>query len=332
MAPPAPGQRREGQGPLEPPAALPFTPANGRPPTPRCCTAQEILHAKSTRPHFPGVILIFEMEGVAAPSLSIPQRRGAPAAPLPLPPVHTQGAPTRAPRAPRHSHVPTAAIFDGQHRVLAASTLLLNGAPDFVLHSEPRRALRGAPGCPRGGRRSHRGTRGPAEVYPTKSDDDVKRLFLEVNKAERVEEIDLPEALAPRAKKVIDDAVAVLEGKYAPMFKPSTRCRVPHVNREVLRNKLFNSALVDRRALSDSAQLVTILEVRGPRRGRTHPLPPPPPSRERPPPGASQDANTRLAAKPRDQWPPSLRGHRKLDKAAAHAFFLGMGWQWLDEL
>lgn len=166
-------------------------------------------------------------------------------------------------------------------------------------------------------------------MYPTKSDDDVKRLFLEVNKAERVEEIDLPDALAPRAKKVIDDAVAVLEGKYADMFKPSPRCRVPHVNREVLRTKLFEAAIVDRRALRDSAQLVAILEVRGCRHSRgqraphfTRAMPPCP----------AQDANTRLAAQPRDKWAPSLRGHRKLDKAAAHGFYLGMGWQWLDEL
>ena len=56
------------------------------------------------------------------------------------------------------------------------------------------------------------------EVFPVK-DYDVEQLFLELNEAERVQEIDLPDAIAPFDKQIIDSAVRALNRKYEQMFK-----------------------------------------------------------------------------------------------------------------
>ena len=61
----------------------------------------------------------------------------------------------------------------------------------------------------------------------------------QVNKAEVVKEIDLPDQLAPALKQTIDGACEQLHAAYPQMHKPSERCRPPHLHRDPLRNKLY---------------------------------------------------------------------------------------------
>ena len=98
------------------------------------------------------------------------------------------------------------------------------------------------------------------EVFPVKSNDDVKQLFLELNKAERVQEIDLPDAIAPFDKQIIDSAVRALNRKYEQMFKSSKRCRKPHVNRDKLRNEIHKARLIARYNVENTNQMVGLLE------------------------------------------------------------------------
>ncbi len=130
---------------------------------------------------------------------------------------------------------------------------------------------------------------------------EVKDLYLEVNKAESVKEIDLPDAIAPQRKAHIDEACERLRKAYPDMFKPSERCRPPHVHRDTLRNRLFHHAATAD-VTSAEALYVRFLAVNG-----------------------------RLAARPATQWPERLR--KPLEKAVAHGFFLGLeDYAWLDWL
>ena len=82
------------------------------------------------------------------------------------------------------------AIFDGQHRACAAARLL--SSPDFEVSGDAE---------------LHADFPLLIEVYPVRSEREVKELYLEVNKGENVREIDLPDAVAPDLKKWIDHAV-----------------------------------------------------------------------------------------------------------------------------
>ena len=84
------------------------------------------------------------------------------------------------------------AIFDGQHRACAAARLL--SSPDFEVDGDDL----------------HADFPLLVEVYPVRSEREVKELYLEYNKGENVREIDLPDAVAPDLKKFIDHAVDAL--------------------------------------------------------------------------------------------------------------------------
>ena len=139
------------------------------------------------------------------------------------------------------------------------------------------------------------------EVYPVCSAMQVKQLYLAVNKAESVQEIDLPDAIAPARKKFIDQTVETLARRWPQMFKPSSRCRPPHIHKDTLRNKLFIHAATER--IESAAELTEmILEL-----------------------------NSRLGLLPKKHWPP--RVHKAIDKAKANHYFLGLDeFNWLDHL
>ena len=85
----------------------------------------------------------------------------------------------------------------------------------------------------------------------------AKQLYLEVNKGESVKEIDLPDAIAPERKGHIDWASEALRARYSEMFKPSERCRVPHMHKDTLRNKLFHHPATER--MGSGEELLTLL-------------------------------------------------------------------------
>lgn len=142
------------------------------------------------------------------------------------------------------------------------------------------------------------------EVYPVSSEADCKRLYLEVNKAESVKEIDLPDQLAPELKAHIDGACELLHKRFPSMHKPSERCRPPHLHRDTLRNKLFQAGAA-RGAESPEQLLAMIMRV-----------------------------NEALKARLTSSWPERLRGKGKaLEKAKAQGLFLGLdNYAWLDLL
>ena len=130
----------------------------------------------------------------------------------------------------------------------------------------------------------------------------AKQLYLEVNKGESVKEIDLPDAIAPARKGHIDEAAEALRRRFPEMFKPSERCRPPHLHKDTLRNKLFGCAATERVSGGDEL-LALLLRV-----------------------------NAGLARKPKSAWP--AKAGAAFDKAKQHGLYLGLdgGYGWLEAL
>ena len=109
------------------------------------------------------------------------------------------------------------------------------------------------------------------------------------------------------------DAVAESFGaRYPEMFKPSQRCRPPHLNLDVFRDDLFQSRLIPLLGLRSLAQLEAYL----------------------------QRANEQLSQRSEEQWRVVLAGEggragggkatdQALRKAREHGFFLGMTKAWM---
>ena len=173
---------------------------------------------------------------------------------------------------PRADIIQIRGVFDGQHRLEAIRLLLTE---EF---SSERRII--------------------VEVYPVTSELEIKQWFLLINKAESVQEIDLPDQLAPDIKTWINGAVDRLEVMFPEMFKPSIKCKVPHVNRDKLRNLIFQEGLVRESGVQSAEQLLELL----------------------------LEKNRELSLS-RD-WPPKHRGKNMLQKAKRNNFFLGMTDTW----
>uniref|UniRef100_A0A7S0LP73 Uncharacterized protein n=1 Tax=Coccolithus braarudii TaxID=221442 RepID=A0A7S0LP73_9EUKA len=184
-------------------------------------------------------------------------------------------------------------IFDGQHRVRAAAKLL--ESDDFVLcEDEATRSSSSAGG-------QYRDFPLVVEVYSVNSETDIKALYLEVNKGESVKEIDLPDAIAPARKLVIDTAVDSIVHRWPEMFKPSERCRPPHLHKDTLRNRLFQHPATMH--VENATELVSNVTK----------------------------INEKLAKLPKAHWAP--RVHRSLEKAKANHCYLGLDdYSWLDHL
>ena len=105
------------------------------------------------------------------------------------------------------------------------------------------------------------------EVYPevsSKNDSSsspvaahAQDIFLEINKAEPVKLVDLPNVsgLSEKARKTINEGAKRLEEAFPNMFSPSQRCRIPNVNVDNLRDALFASDVVKRHDLKSPAAL-----------------------------------------------------------------------------
>lgn len=81
-------------------------------------------------------------------------------------------------------------------------------------------------------------------------------IFKEINKAQPANLIDLPDAVDPTVLNVINDAASHLMDEYPAMFRPSQKCRRPHLNVDNLRNDLFLAGVVERHSLKTSQALV----------------------------------------------------------------------------
>ncbi|KOO30123.1 hypothetical protein Ctob_012497 [Chrysochromulina tobinii] len=176
-------------------------------------------------------------------------------------------------------------LIDGQHRLGAAHLLAQRGKLDGALASIL------------------------VEVYPPMEEQGVKDLFTEINRAEPVLLVDLPEGGASDQDNAILTAAAEeLAQRYPAMFKPSHGCRPPHLNVDVLRAELHRAEVLSRHKLASAAELLDWVDK----------------------------ANRDLGARSDEQW--ASTGARAksetalgnaLSKARQNAFYLGMGWDWL---
>lgn len=179
-------------------------------------------------------------------------------------------------------------LIDGQHRLGAAHLLSqrgkLSGALSAIL----------------------------VEVYPPMEEANIKELFTEINKAEPVLLVDLPDGGASETDNaVLTIAAETLRDKYPAMFKPSHGCRPPHVNVDVMREEMHRAELLSREKLTTADQLVSWLEER----------------------------NAELAARDDGQWnkeSANVKSNAALAKALAKArtegFYLGLTWDWVREV
>lgn len=123
------------------------------------------------------------------------------------------------------------AILDGQHRVGMMAILQAKGLESDQLDLE--RVL--------------------VEVFPLASH--AADIFTEINKAEPVKLVDMPGVAKKVDRNIINDAAEMLMNAHPEMFKPSQRCRSPHLNIDNLRDVLFAADVLKRHSIKSSNQL-----------------------------------------------------------------------------
>ena len=55
---------------------------------------------------------------------------------------------------------------------------------------------------------------------------------------------------------MIDAAAEALRDRHAEMFKPSDKCRTPHMNLDNLRDELYQSGIVERKGFKTGDELL----------------------------------------------------------------------------
>lgn len=102
------------------------------------------------------------------------------------------------------------------------------------------------------------------EVFPVLDPESrpkhAEDIFVEINKAEPVKLVDLPGVAKGSERKIIDGAADSLRSKYPDMFKPSQRCRAPHLNLDNLRDALFASDVLKRHSIKSDKALLSWME------------------------------------------------------------------------
>lgn len=87
------------------------------------------------------------------------------------------------------------------------------------------------------------------------SDGFAEKIFVEINKAEPVKLIDMPGVASAADRKIITEAVEILQDQYMDMFSASQRCRVPNVNVDNLRSMIFGANILKKHKLTTSKKL-----------------------------------------------------------------------------
>ncbi|GBG33864.1 Ribokinase [Hondaea fermentalgiana] len=158
------------------------------------------------------------------------------------------------------------------------------------------------------------------EVYPVGDDDQpVGDLFMEINQSQPVAEMDLPGVADEGVRDAITRAADKLAEDFAAMFKPSLRCRPPHLNIDNFRQELWESEKA-RKVVTDALD-----------------------TKKNDPEAAQEallawllDQNAKLQARSDAEWSESSLVRVKnqktlvtaLDKARKNEFFLGLDLSW----
>jgi|AntRauTorckE5430_2_1112549.scaffolds.fasta_scaffold00355_7 hypothetical protein len=102
------------------------------------------------------------------------------------------------------------------------------------------------------------------EVFPqttSATDDHAQDIFTEINKAEPVKLVDMPGVAKVQDRRIINDASSALHDSFPEMFKPSQRCRAPHLNVDNLRDAIFAAGVIEKHGFkSKNALLKWMLE------------------------------------------------------------------------
>lgn len=143
------------------------------------------------------------------------------------------------------------AILDGQHRVGMMAILQAKGMESE--HLDLERVL--------------------CEVFPqrpTSSSSHASDIFTEINKAEPVKLVDMPGVAKKADRNTINDAAQMLMDFKPEMFKPSQRCRAPHLNIDNLRDALFAADVLKRHSIKSSKALFDWMSEKNKELGRQY--------------------------------------------------------------
>ena len=92
----------------------------------------------------------------------------------------------------------------------------------------------------------------PPEANETHAQD----IFTEINKAEPVKLVDMPGVAKVGDRRIINEAAAMLQDKFPNMFKPSQRCRSPHLNIDNLRDSIFAARIIQKHNIKSHTALL----------------------------------------------------------------------------
>jgi hypothetical protein len=143
------------------------------------------------------------------------------------------------------------------------------------------------------------------EVFPQSSaaqDSHAQDIFTEINKAEPVKLVDMPGVAKVGERRIINEASSLLQEAYPEMFKPSQRCRSPHLNVDNLRDAIFAAGIITRHNLKSHRALVSWILQQNEELGKKY-----------------QD----------DKNCPSNISATALKKAKQYGFYLGLDSAWL---
>ena len=148
------------------------------------------------------------------------------------------------------------------------------------------------------------------DVFETDGEAQVKDLFAEINSAEPLKLVDMPgEGADDDLRSVLAEAADGLAALYPDMFKASQRCRPPHVNKDNLRDDLFQNEVLQRHGIKNAAGLLKHIE----------------------------GVNKKISERPRKDWtvlnsrlsPEKASFEDSLAKATKNGFFLGLDSTWM---
>ena len=145
-----------------------------------------------------------------------------------------------------------------------------------------------------------------SEVFDVTSDEEIKKLFQEINSGQPVRLVDMPDQLSKYERDIMEEAVSKLVEDYLQFFKLSPNCKYPHLHVDSFRDDLHQSGVITRHKLDSAAKLHSFI----------------------------LDANTKLAKRSEEQWLVHIGdsiSHRKaIKKAMDHNFFLGLDSAWMQ--
>jgi hypothetical protein len=141
------------------------------------------------------------------------------------------------------------------------------------------------------------------EVFPqhaSSNENHAQDIFLEINKAEPVKLVDMPGIAKISDRKIINQAADTLCEAYPEMFKPSQRCRPPHLNIDNLRDAIFAAGVLNRHSFKSQKALAEWM----------------------------MKQNQIMGEKIRNSPPPNLSSSA-INKARQYDFYLGLDLSWL---